>query len=189
VVLDFAEERSVVQTRFATSSLALMRVGLGEDLTACIADAETALRSDALDAPERFERFVFLGHGWTVGLAEEGALKLQEAAGMETDAFPAMEFRHGPISRCDERSFVWILGSPDEAVADDVRATGASVRVGSLDPMAELVMVQRLAVMLAESRGLDPDRPRHLTRSVVLSGAVAGEGKDRMNEETSGGTR
>ena len=28
---------------------------------------------------------------------------------------------------------------------------------------------QRMAVALAEARGKDPDRPRHLTRSVVLS--------------------
>jgi glucosamine 6-phosphate synthetase-like amidotransferase/phosphosugar isomerase protein len=35
--------------------------------------------------------------------------------------------------------------------------------------MAELVKIQRTAVLLAEAKGLDPDRPRHLTRSVVLS--------------------
>jgi fructoselysine-6-P-deglycase FrlB-like protein len=34
--------------------------------------------------------------------------------------------------------------------------------------MAELVLVQRMAVELAEVHGLDPDRPKHLTRSVVL---------------------
>jgi fructoselysine-6-P-deglycase FrlB-like protein len=34
--------------------------------------------------------------------------------------------------------------------------------------MAELVLIQRMAVELAEARGLDPDRPKHLTRSVVL---------------------
>jgi CRISPR-associated protein Cas5a/b/c len=30
------------------------------------------------------------------------------------------------------------------------------------------VTIQRMAVALAEARGLDPDRPAHLTRSVVL---------------------
>jgi fructoselysine-6-P-deglycase FrlB-like protein len=34
--------------------------------------------------------------------------------------------------------------------------------------MATLVLVQRLAVALAAARGLDPDNPRNLTRSVVL---------------------
>ena len=65
-------------------------------------------------------------------------------------------------------SLVWVLGSPDPGVADDVRATGATVIAASLDPMAELILIQRTAVSLAQSRGLDPDRPRNLTRSVVL---------------------
>jgi fructoselysine-6-P-deglycase FrlB-like protein len=49
-----------------------------------------------------------------------------------------------------------------------VRATGATVREASLDPMAELVLVHRTAIALAEAKGLDPDHPAHLTRSVVL---------------------
>jgi glucosamine 6-phosphate synthetase-like amidotransferase/phosphosugar isomerase protein len=43
----------------------------------------------------------------------------------------------------------------------------------ALDPLADLVRVQRLAVARAAARGLDPDLPRHLTRSVVL-GTAAG---------------
>ena len=34
--------------------------------------------------------------------------------------------------------------------------------------MAELVLIQRMAVELAEAQGLDPDHPKHLSRSVVL---------------------
>jgi fructoselysine-6-P-deglycase FrlB-like protein len=173
VVLRFADERSVVQTRFATSVLALLRAWLGDDLSSAISDAEVALRSDATSDPGRFARFVFLGHRWTVGLAEEAALKLREAAQVHTEAYPAMEYRHGPISLSDERSLIWILGSPDPSLAADVAATRAAVRLGSLDPMAELVMAQRLAVALAEARGLVPDAPRHLTRSVILSGSGA----------------
>ena len=95
-VLDFADEESVVQTRFATTALALFRAHL---------EAEDAL-------PD--------------GLAEE------------------------------------------------VRAVGGTLVAGDLDPLAELVLAQRLAVAVAEDRGLDPDRPRNLTRSVVLADAGAG---------------
>jgi fructoselysine-6-P-deglycase FrlB-like protein len=35
--------------------------------------------------------------------------------------------------------------------------------------MADLIVAQRVAVQLATSHGLDPDRPRNLTRSVVLT--------------------
>ena len=44
VVLDFADEQSVVQTRFATSTLALLRAHMGEDLDPIACDAEVAVR-------------------------------------------------------------------------------------------------------------------------------------------------
>jgi fructoselysine-6-P-deglycase FrlB-like protein len=166
IALDFADERSVVQTRFATSALALFRAHLGKDLGPAIADAEGALTEPPDPTP--FEHVVFLGHGWTVGIAEEAALKLREASQTYSEAYPAMEYRHGPVSLADARSLVWIVGSPDPTVADDVRSTGAAVRVATLDPMAELVLIHRMAVALAEAKGLDPDHPPHLSRSVLL---------------------
>lgn len=191
IVLDFADERSVVQTRFATTALALLRAHLGEDLATPIADAERALDGSLPVEPARFDHFVFLGHGWSVGIAEEAALKLREAAQAHTEAYPAMEYRHGPISLASTGSLVWILGSPDPAIVDDVAATGAAVRVASLDPLAELVLVHRLAVALAEARGLDPDHPRHLTRSVVLTGPEAdpGDGSKRTYVKVGGKER
>jgi fructoselysine-6-P-deglycase FrlB-like protein len=169
IVLDFADERSVVQTRFATSTLALFRTHFGEGgLDGAIEDAERALTGSVDPDPTRFGHVVFLGHGWTVGIAEEAALKLREASQTYSEAYPAMEYRHGPISMADHRSLVWIVGSPDPTVADDVRSTGVTVRVASLDPMAELILVHRTAVALAAAKGLDPDHPPHLTRSVLL---------------------
>jgi fructoselysine-6-P-deglycase FrlB-like protein len=169
IVLSFADERSVVQTRFATTALALLRAHLGEDIEAAARDAERALAMPLPQDPASFDHVVVLGHGWTVGLAHEGALKLREAARAHSESYPAMEYRHGPVSLSSAGSLVWILGSPDLSVADDVRATGATVREAELDPMAELVLLQRHAVALAATRGLDPDHPRHLSRSVVLA--------------------
>jgi fructoselysine-6-P-deglycase FrlB-like protein len=168
IALDFADERSVVQTRFATSALAMFRAHLGEDLGPAIKDTERALTEPMDPDPTRFAHVVFLGHGWTVGIAEEAALKLREASQTYSEAYPAMEYRHGPISLADARSLVWIIGSPDPSVADDVRSAGATVRVASLDPMAELVLIHRTAVAIAEAKGLDPDHPPHLSRSVLL---------------------
>ena len=169
IALDFADERSVVQTRFATSALAMFRAHFAEGgLDRAIEDAGRALTEPLDPDPTRFGHVVFLGHGWTVGIAEEAALKLREASQTYSEAYPAMEYRHGPISQADPRSLVWIVGSPDPTVADDIRSTGAAVRVASLDPMAELVLVHRAAVALAAAKGLDPDHPPHLTRSVLL---------------------
>jgi fructoselysine-6-P-deglycase FrlB-like protein len=180
LVLGFADERSVVQTRFPTTVLAALRAGLGEDLDAVIDQARTAARSSLpVDAGD-FDHAVFLGRGWTVGLADEAALKLREAAQVHAESYPSMEYRHGPISLAGPRSLVWLLGpasgdgvgpraEAEDDIAEDVRATGAFVRRAASDPMAELILIQRTAVAVAGARGLDPDHPRHLTRSVVLS--------------------
>ena len=167
--LSFADERSVVQTRFATTVLALLRAHLGEDLAPAIADAERALAEPLAADPAAFDHFVFLGRGWTVGLAHEAALKLQETSASYSESYSALEYRHGPISLAGRRTLAWTLGDVEPDLLEDVRRTGATVIDGDLDPLAELVRIQRLAVALAEAKGLDPDRPRHLTRSVVLT--------------------
>ncbi|HEY3631027.1 MAG TPA: SIS domain-containing protein [Jatrophihabitantaceae bacterium] len=167
--LPFADERSVVQTRFATTTLALLRAHLGEDLTQAIADARTAVDAE-LPALDRAQ-FTFLGRHWTVGLANEAALKMREASLSWSESYPAMEYRHGPISIADTRSLVWMLGSAPEGLREDVATTGATWVESTLDPMAELIRAQRVAVAVGQARGLDPDNPRNLTRSVILDPA------------------
>jgi fructoselysine-6-P-deglycase FrlB-like protein len=185
IVLDFADEESVVQTRFATSALALLRAHLGEEIDPVAADAEVAVRLPLPVHPALAEQITFLGRGWTIGLAHEAALTCREAASYWAEAYPAMDYRHGPISIAGPRRVVWAFGDVPVGLADDVEATGASfvhsrhhggyAALGRwcggrapLDPMADLVLAQRVAVLLAPSQGLDPDSPRHLTRSVVL---------------------
>jgi fructoselysine-6-P-deglycase FrlB-like protein len=168
ILLAFVDETSIVQTRFATTALALLRAHFGHDLSPAIADAQSLLDAPLPAEPAEFEHFVFLGHGWTVGLASEAALKFREAGQAWAEAYPAMEYRHGPISVAGPGTLVWFVGEADPDLIRDVRATGATVVTRTLDPMAELVALQRGAVALAEAKGLDPDNPQHLTRSVVL---------------------
>jgi fructoselysine-6-P-deglycase FrlB-like protein len=171
IVLDFANERSVVQTRFATTALALFRAHLGEDLTNAIADAERAVREPLpLGLADRTQ-FTFLGSGWTVGLADEAALKMREASLSWTESYPAMEYRHGPIAVTGDGSAVWMFGPAPEGLAQQVATTGGLWVQQDLDPVASLIAVQRLAVARGIARGLDPDVPRHLTRSVILRSA------------------
>ncbi|MEU4035547.1 SIS domain-containing protein [Streptomyces collinus] len=169
VVLDFADERSVVQTRFATTALTLLRAHLGLHTDAAVTDARTALSAPLPEGLVDRAQFTFLGRGWTVGLANEAGLKMREASLSWTEAYPAMEYRHGPISITTEGTATWMLGEAPAGLAEQVRATGGHWVEGTLDPLAELVRVQRLAVAVAARRGLDPDRPRHLTRSVILA--------------------
>jgi fructoselysine-6-P-deglycase FrlB-like protein len=169
IVIDFADERSVVQTRFPTALLVLLRAHLGEDVSALPDLAERALAAPLPAGATGFRQYTFLGTGWTAALAREAGLKAREAAQVWAEAYPAMEYRHGPISVADHASLVWFFGPPPDGLVADVRRTGAQVEVAAGDPLVDLVRAQRLAVDLAVARGLDPDRPRNLARSIVLA--------------------
>jgi fructoselysine-6-P-deglycase FrlB-like protein len=169
VALDYADETSIVQTRFPTTALMLLRTSLGEDPAAALADVAKAVDGVLPADPTEHDHFVYLGTGWTVGLAYEAALKMRESAQAWAEAYPAMDYRHGPIAVAGPKSLVWILGTPPAGLVGQVEATGARVVTDDLDPLAQLVQVQRLAVAAAHARGLDPDSPRGLTRSVVLA--------------------
>jgi fructoselysine-6-P-deglycase FrlB-like protein len=171
VLLPEVDEQSVVQTRFATTMLALLRAALGEDLTPAVVDARAVLaepEETALAGLADVEQVTFVGTGWTVGLAEEAALKLRESAQFWTESYPAMEYRHGPIAIAAAGRAIWALGPVPDGLAEQVAATGARFEHRDLDPLAELVRVHRLCLVKARQADVDPDRPRHLTRSVVL---------------------
>jgi fructoselysine-6-P-deglycase FrlB-like protein len=168
VALPFADERSVVQTRFATTTLALLRGSLGHDVEVLAVEAEQALTipiDDYLSA----DQVSFIGLGHAVGLTFEAALKTREAAQFWAESYPAMDYRHGPIAIAQPGRLVWSLGPTPAGLPDDVAATGATFVQHDLDPIAGLVVAQRFAIALAEARGLDADHPRSLTRSVILT--------------------
>ena len=179
VLLDFADERSVVSSRFVTSSIMLLRAHLA---AGPCAPAQAAAELRALPAaaarevdrplpPELTERaeFTFLGCGWAAAVAAEGALKLREASRTWAESYPAMEYRHGPISVSDENTVVWAMGEVPADLLADARHTGATVIASGADPLVALIGAQRLAAALAERKGIDPDQPRALSRSVILA--------------------
>jgi fructoselysine-6-P-deglycase FrlB-like protein len=171
ILLPQLDEESVVQTRFATGTLAMLRAHLGEDLSAAADQAEEILEADdsvvgpAADA----DQITFVGRGWTNGIANEAGLKLRESAQLWTESYPMMEYRHGPVSISAPGRVVWAFGEPVPGFAKDVAVTGAHFETSDRDAMADLVRVQRLCLVKARAAGLDPDQPRNLTRSIILT--------------------
>jgi fructoselysine-6-P-deglycase FrlB-like protein len=183
VLLDFADERSVVSSRFITSSIVLLRA----HLTACPragARAGAGLEADVRALPDvaaheiarplppglaEHTEFTFLGRGWAAAVADEAALKLREASRTWAESYPALEYRHGPVSVSDENTVVWALGEVPADLLADARRTGAMVIASDADPLAALIGAQRLAAVLAGRKGIDPDQPRALSRSVILT--------------------
>lgn len=133
--------------------------------------------------------FVYLGGGHLYGMANEGALKLQEMSLSYTQAYHPMEYRHGPITLVDERTLAVLLYN-DETHALEAKLTGdlqsKAARVlglggpgdvslpyptenNELAALLALPVLQLIGERLAQLKGLDTTQPRHLTKVVVLS--------------------
>jgi len=165
--LSYADERSVVQTRFPTTLLALLRASLGQDgaaRAALVAAGEAAVQAPVEEAPRQL---VVLATGRAAYLAQEAALKCRESAGMWAEAYATGEFRHGPISVAGPGTLVWAMTPLTPLQVESIEETGARIHHGGDEPLAELVRLQRHAVGWAAAGGRDADRPAHLSRSVV----------------------
>ncbi|AHH95509.1 SIS domain-containing protein [Kutzneria viridogrisea] len=169
LLLDFADEVSVVQTRFPTTQLVLLRAALGEDVSGLPALAEQALTEELPEGVLRARQITFLGTGWSTGIAHEAALKFRETSRGWTESYSAMEYRHGPVSIADHDTAVWVFGPAPEGLADQVLATGATLVLSTVDPIVDLIRAQRVAVRVAVAQGVNPDRPRGVTRSIILT--------------------
>ncbi len=197
-----AAEQSVAQTRSFTSmqviASALAGSLRGADLTVLKAlpgaASEILARSRGpmaeLARDEGITSFFFLGSGPLFGIASEGMLKLKEMSLTASEAYHALEFRHGPMSMCDSSAAVIALLSRErsdleQAVLRDLAPMGAHLAtVGSTDQIPEqipswatpalyLLPLQLLALERAVAKGLDPDNPRHLTAVIHLDAAGA----------------
>ncbi len=185
-------EEGIVMT--ASASLMLL---LGLRLAGLDVTAEDIQASEHLlhQAQEQFSaaiagrsHFVFLGAGSLYGIAQEGALKLQEMSLTYTQAYHPMEYRHGPISLVDERTAAVLLYHPDSAaeeskLAREMSSKGARV-IGFGGPgdvnfelqgtagtraLGVLPALQMLGECVAQAKGLDTLTPRHLTKVVTLA--------------------
>jgi glutamine---fructose-6-phosphate transaminase (isomerizing) len=170
VDLSFADETGVVQTRFPTTQLVLLRAALTGARDPALAALPQAAR-DALRAPlppTGIRQLVVLGHGWGTAIAQEAALKVRESAGAWAESYAVGEYRHGPIATSGPGTLVWGLDRLPEDIVEAVWDTGGTVEQGCGEPLVELVRLHRYAVELAAENGRDADAPWFLSRSVIL---------------------
>ncbi len=139
---------------------------------------------------------LYLGKHSLFPIAIEGALKLKEISYIHAESFAAGELKHGPIALIEKSVPVIVLVQGDmseELVLGSIRevqARGAEVYVLAEDgvvlesvPDDHIVRVpemnnthqvfftiplQLLAYYTAKARGLDPDKPRNLAKSVTV---------------------
>ena len=137
-------------------------------------------------------RMFVIGRGPEFATAREIALKLLETCQIAAEPLTATDLAHGPVAALDPLFPVWSIASEDEtldAVVDATaraRAAGATVvasgtaahalrdaqyvvpvprpRLPLLAPLLSVVPGQLFAGSVARAKGLDPDRPRGLSK-------------------------
>ncbi len=141
--------------------------------------------------------FLFIGRGVGFPVALEGALKLKELSYLHAEGFAAGEMKHGPIALIEKGvpviavataarvhakllsnveeakargASIIAIANPGDAAVEALAADMIWVPVTSelLSPVVDLIPLQLLAYYIATERGLDPDKPRNLAKSVTV---------------------
>ncbi len=143
------------------------------------------------------KHFFFLGRGINTATAYEGRLKLLEVSYTPATALAAGESKHGPIALI-EKGFPVIFIAPRDSTRSliignimEMKARGAEIiTLGEegddelrklsdcfipmppmdeiFTPIAYIVPLQLFAYYMAVKKGLDPDKPRNLAKSVTV---------------------
>lgn len=138
------------------------------------------------------ENCVVVGRGLAYANAYEFALKLMETCYVVAERFSSADFLHGPVAMIERHFPVMVFAPPgvmlngtkdlirrlQELRADTVAITGdldtAAMCTRSiimpreidefLAPIPYIIPAQLFAALLAEAKGLDPDKPRSLSK-------------------------
>jgi glucosamine--fructose-6-phosphate aminotransferase (isomerizing) len=140
---------------------------------------------------------LFIGRGVGTAVAMEGALKLKEISYIHAEGYSAGELKHGAIALIEKGTpvvaIVTGLTLYDKMLAnvEEVRARGADTILVAprgderarglaneffevpatkplLTPVLDTVPLQLLAYFVAKEKGLSPDKPRNLAKSVTV---------------------
>ncbi len=176
---------------------------LADALHALPAAAQRTIDETAPGAPAIARRYVnsrgfmFVGRGFAMPTALEGALKLKEVSYVHAEGSAAGELKHGPISLLDAeyplvavatRSKVYdkLISNVMEGRARDARviavATEGDAQISRyaddvwfvpdthevLSPVIGIIPLQLFAYHVAVARGTDVDQPRNLAKSVTV---------------------
>ncbi len=174
---------------------------LSEQVAPRLKDIQAAVRS--LVDKRTYADYVFLGQGPFFGVAQESMLKVKEMSCSYAQAFHTLEFRHGPKAIVSPETLITFFLSEsgfgkEVSVLQEMKALGGttfaisnssnSASRGSADYSIELsldvpevaraaaavIAGQLLGFYTGMRKGFNPDRPRNLSRVVMLDGRDGG---------------
>jgi glutamine---fructose-6-phosphate transaminase (isomerizing) len=161
-----AIEESLCHTASYTCAVAAIAALRGEDVSTLPDAVAGALASEPWRVGAH-ERYAVVGAGRAWPTAAEATLKLREAAHVTAELHHTEELLHGHLAAIDESVRVLVLvpeGRAGERAHDVVSALDAlgadHDELPCRHPVVDIVPFQRLAVDLADARGVDADRIR-----------------------------
>jgi len=144
--------------------------------------------SSAIDVLAPAKNIMVVGRGISFPIALEAGLKFKETSALQAEAFSGAEIKHGPMALIEEGYPLMIFATrgPTQAsllqLAEEMRGRGARVILAApadvstrdltlptaatpdLDPIVAIQAFYVMAAKLSAARGMDPDRPRHLSK-------------------------
>jgi glucosamine--fructose-6-phosphate aminotransferase (isomerizing) len=159
-------EESYCHTAAYTSAIAGIAALQGVDVPWLPGAVAERLAADPMPVSGH-DRWLVAGAGRDWPTAQEAALKLREGAFVAAEAYETEQLLHGPLAAVDETVRCFVLEGEARG-AERARAAVAALReigcdvtlVTTAHPAVDIVAFQRLAVDVALSRGVDPDRIR-----------------------------
>jgi glucosamine 6-phosphate synthetase-like amidotransferase/phosphosugar isomerase protein len=156
-------EQSWCHTRGYTTAVATLAALRGEDVSWLPDAVEEAL---AFEEPLPTQsKILVAGAGRDWPTAQEAVLKLREGAWISAGAHQTEQLLHGHLAAIDETVRAYVLegeGRAAERARDAAAALGElgceTTLVPTRHPAVDIVRFQLLAIALAESKGIDPDR-------------------------------
>lgn len=168
---------------------------LPDQIAGRLGQIQTTIKS--LVETHTFADYVFLGQGPFFGVAQESMLKVKEMSCSYAQCFHTLEFRHGPKAIVGPEILITFIISEtgfdsEVAVLEEIKALGgttlvvanacnAAIRKAadytvelSLDipeaarAAASVIAGQLLGFYTGLKKGLNPDKPRNLSRVVTL---------------------
>jgi glucosamine--fructose-6-phosphate aminotransferase (isomerizing) len=163
-----------------------------DEIQAFLSDGRADLVRAIAERIYRSEHLYVIGRGASYPLALEAALKIKEVSYIHAEGFAGGELKHGVIALIEEGTPCLVLAPRDETFraiisgAHEVKARGGFIigvspdqndvwdeyipvaDVGHAAALVNAIPPQLLAYHLALLRGLDPDMPRNLAKSVTV---------------------
>ncbi|MCM1404646.1 MAG: glutamine--fructose-6-phosphate transaminase (isomerizing) [Prevotella sp.] len=124
--------------------------------------------------PTKPHKIFIIGKDLAYVLALEAALKVKEITYLHCEGYPANELKHGPLSMVDDTTLAIAFGDDTANAVAEIQARGGkvvSVPLVNTSPLAfisQIIPAQIFALDLAQSLGIDPDKPRNLAKSVTV---------------------